>query len=172
VFAIDRLHIFGKFLGRTSAMARTVHNDKLDTRSARAVLAANKSGYWVSIIRGFAVGYRKGPKGAVWLARMIDDRGRREIKLGSADDALDPDGERVLNYAQAQAKAREWYAALSAETRIGPYTVNRCVDDYVSDYESRSGKALDRMEITIDAFIRPAFGDRDVNSLTAAMLRQ
>ena len=78
-------------------MARTVRNAKLDTRSARARLQAKKSGYWVPIARGFALGYRKGPKGSVWLARSIDGTGRRETTLGAADDAHDPDGERVLD---------------------------------------------------------------------------
>ena len=58
------------------------------------------------IARGFALGYRKGPKGSAWLARLIDSKGR-EAALGSADDALDADDERILDYAQAQAKARK-----------------------------------------------------------------
>jgi hypothetical protein len=99
---------------RISAMARTVRNAKLDTRSARAKLSAKKSGYWVPIARGFALGYRRGPKGRVWLVRLIDSNGRREATLGPADDALDPDGERILDYGQAQAKARNWLASLDA----------------------------------------------------------
>ena len=47
------------------AMARTIRNAKLDTRSARAKLPAQKSAYWVSISRGFTVGYRKGAKGCL-----------------------------------------------------------------------------------------------------------
>src|SRR5271166_2047497 len=69
-------------------MARTVRNAKLDTRSARAKLPGKKSGYWVPITRGFALGYRKGPKGSVWLARLIDGKCRREAALGPAHAAL------------------------------------------------------------------------------------
>ena len=72
-------------------MARTVRNAKLDTRSARARLPAKKSGYWVPVARGFALGYRRGPKGSVWwLARLIDGKGRREAALGHADDGSSP----------------------------------------------------------------------------------
>jgi hypothetical protein len=106
-------HLFGKFLGRAN-LARTVRNAKLDTRSARARLSAKKSGYWVPISRGFALGYRKGPKGSVWLARLIDSKGRREVTLGAADDVLDADGERILDYAQAQARSRDWLASLNS----------------------------------------------------------
>jgi len=153
-------------------MARTVRNAKLDTRSARAKLTVKKSGFWVPIARGFAVGYRKGPKGGVWLARLIDREGRRETTLGPADDSLDADGERILDYAQAQAKARDWLASLDGEAKAGPYTVDRCLDDYIADYKRRGGKALDRLEVTVDAFIRPQLGAFEVKALTSAMIRQ
>lgn len=81
-------------------MARTVRNAKIDSRSARAKLAAQKSAYWISISRGFAVGYRKGAKGGMWLAKTVDGAYRRETTIGPADDALDADGEHVLDYAQ------------------------------------------------------------------------
>jgi integrase len=153
-------------------MARTVRNAKLDTRSARAKLPPKKSGYWVPIARGFALGYRKGPKGSVWLARLIDGKGRQETTLGPADDALDADGERILDYAQAQAQARGWLASLDAEAKAGPYTVNSCLDDYIADYTRRGGKALDRLEVTANAFIRPQLGGLEIEALSAALIRQ
>ncbi len=152
-------------------MARTVRNAKLDTRSARAKLPANKSGYWVPITRGFAVGYRKGPKGGVWLARLIEPGRRHETTLGPADDALDADGVRILDYPQAQAEARAWVAALDADEAAGPYTVDRCLDDYIADYKRRGGKALDRLENAAAALIRPPLGGCEIGELTAGMLR-
>lgn len=153
-------------------MARTVRNSKLDTRSARAKLAATKSGYWVPIARGFALGYRKGAKGSAWLARLIDGEGRHETTLGPADDALDADGARILDYAQAQAKARGWLTSLDAKGKTGPYTINLCLDDYIADYKRRGGKALDRLDITAAAFIRPQLGAHEVDRLTAARVRE
>jgi integrase len=152
-------------------MARTIRSAKLDTRSARAKLAATKSGYWVPIARGFAVGYRKGPKGGVWLTRLIDGKGRHETTLGPADDALDADGERILDYAQAQAKARGWLTSLDAAGKVDPYTIHRCIDDYIADYKRRGGKALDRLEITAAAFIRRQLGAHEIDRLSAAMVR-
>jgi integrase len=151
-------------------MARTIGNRKLDTRNARKDLSIKKSGYWVPIVRGFAFGYRKGPKGGVWVARRIDDKGRSETTLGPTDDFLDADGDRILDYAQAQAKARDWLATLDAATKDGPYTVNRCLDDYIADYRRRGGKALDRVKITTDAFIRPQLGGLDIDAVTAKVL--
>jgi hypothetical protein len=139
---------------------------------ACAKLPAKKFGYWVPIARGFALGYSKGPTGSVWLARLIDSKGYRETTPGPADDALDADGERILDYAQAQAKARNWLASLDVEARAGPSTVNGCLDDHIVDYKRRGGKALDRLEISANAFIRPQFGANEVGDLTATVNRQ
>ena len=123
--------------------------------------------------RGFALGYRKGPKGAVWLARLKERDRRQEVTLGFADDALDPDGIRTLDYAQAQAKARDWLAAVDAEKTevVAPYTVATCLDDYFADYQRRGGKALRTTEIAADAFIRPALDKTLVNELTTQRIR-
>jgi hypothetical protein len=154
-------------------VARTVRNSKLDSRSARAKLPPRKSGYWIPLQRGFALGYRKGSKGAVWLARLKERDRRHEVTLGSADDALDPDGERTLNYAQAQAKARNWLAALDAAHKeiSGPYTVAACLDDYLADYQRRGGKALRTTEIATNALIRPDLGETLVNDLSTQRIR-
>jgi hypothetical protein len=48
----------------------TVRNPKLDTRSARAKLVMRDSLYWVPLAPGCALGYRKGPKGGVWVAKI------------------------------------------------------------------------------------------------------
>ncbi len=106
------------------------------------------------------------------MGRLIDNKGRREVTLGSADDALDADGQRILNYGQAQARSREWLASLNTTAKTGPYTVNRCLDDYIADYRRRGGKALDRLEFSVEAFIRPQLGSYEVVALTAKTIQQ
>ena len=90
-------------------MARTVRNSKLDSRSARSRLPVSKTVHWVAIDRGKAVGYRKGAKGGVWIAKLVRSDGRKEIALGGADDVLDANGKTILTYSQAQEKARAWF---------------------------------------------------------------
>src|SRR3954454_7210802 len=105
-------------------MARTVRNQKLDSRSARAKLGMRDSPYWVSLAPGCTLGYRKGPKGGVWLAKIVRKGLRQQTTLGPADDALDPDGVLAVNYAQAQVKARDWFATVTRPGEpAGPYTV-------------------------------------------------
>ena len=114
----------------------------------------------------------QGTKGQCLAREAIDGKGQCETALGSADDALDADGERILDYAQAQAKARSWLASLDAEGKAAPYTMNRCLDDYIAGYKRRGGKSLDRLEITAEGFVRPQLGAHEVEGLTAAMVRE
>src|SRR3954451_17325634 len=106
-------------------MARIIRSPKLGSRSARSELAIRDSIYWVPLAPGCALGYRKGPKGGVWIAKLAKDGLRTHKTLGAADDALDPDGVLAISYADAQTRAREWFAAVTMPARpaIAPYTV-------------------------------------------------
>lgn len=47
-----------------------------------------------------SIGYRKGHRGGVWLARKLVGRKCRKHTLDKTDDFADPDGLEVLNYQQ------------------------------------------------------------------------
>jgi integrase len=154
-------------------MARTVRNPKLDTRSARAKLPMRDSPYWVSLAPGCALGYRKGPKGGVWLAKIVRDETRQQKTLGPADDALDPDGVLAVSYAQAQTKARDWFSnVVRPEKTTGPYSVRDAVTDYLDWFRAAGRKSIKETEASVNAFILPQFGDDDVLSLTPTRLRK
>jgi integrase len=154
-------------------MARTVRNPKLDTRSARAKLSMRDSLYWVSLAPGCALGYRKGPKGGVWVAKIVRDGLRRHLTLGPADDALDPDGVLAMSSAQAQTKAREWFATVIKPVQtIGPYTVRDAVADYLDWFRATGKKSIKETEASVGAFILPQLGEVEVGSLTASRLRK
>jgi hypothetical protein len=154
-------------------MARTVRNPKLDTRSARAKLPMRDSPYWVSLAPGCALGYRKGPKGGVWLAKIVRDGLRQQTTLGPADDAFDPDGVLAIGYAQAQGKARDWFAVVTKPgNSIGPYSVREAVTDYLDWFRATGRKSVKETEASVHAFILPQLGDDDVLSVTSARLRK
>ena len=158
-------------------MARTVRDMRLDTRSARLKLAPRREPYWRSISQGLAVGYRRGKKGGTWIAKhYTPDTGRRFNSLGTADDIVDADGANVLDFTQAQEKAREWFAQVAredvGEKPAGPYTVRRAIEEYLDDYKVRSGLGLQAMEYAINAHILPELGDVDAAKLTAERLRK
>src|SRR5262249_46767325 len=145
---------------------------KIDTPSARARLPMQRSVYWVSLLPGCAFGYRKGPKGGVWVAKFVRGKVRKEKTLGPADDVIAADGKLALSYAQAQELARTWFPRADKEPAgkdetDGPYTVAAAIDDYLADYRRRGGKAARNTEIVVEAFIRPRLGDKPVSELTA-----
>jgi integrase len=154
-------------------MARTVRNPKLDTRSARAKLAMRHMPYWVSLAPGCTLGYRKGLKGGVWLAKLVRDPLRQQTTLGPADDALDPDGVLAISYADAQTRAREWFATVTKPAQpTGPYTVRDAVADYLDWFRATGRKSMNETAASVGAFILPQLGDADVLSLTPARLRK
>ncbi|WHU03658.1 site-specific integrase [Sphingomonas sp. NIBR02145] len=153
-------------------MARIVRNQRLDSRSARALLARRHAPYWHPLTRGRALGYRKGAKGGIWLAKYRTADGKREqLLLGAADDAFDGETSDVLTFAAAQAKARDWFEALDRDAgrRRPRYTVEDALDDYIANF---SGKSLDKTRYVIDRLVRPEFKNVQVSDLTTERLRE
>ncbi len=165
-------------------MPRTVNDAPLTTRAARERLAVRHQPYWRAIEAGAAIGYRKGATGGVWLVRVADPTaggGYRQAAIGRADDALKAAGNEVLDYRQAEAKARDWIARHHrvaaglepepAATPAAPYTVASAIIDYLADYAARGGKALGTTRQAIEAHILPALGTLPVGRLTRDKLR-
>lgn len=150
-------------------MARQVKNVKLDSRTARKNLKQDKNPYWARIERNAHVGYRKGSKGGYWIARIRFGDKFKMQSLGTADDMLDADGLEILDYFQAQQKAREWFEyAQKLEKGIGlaKYTVNDALDEYM-DYLETHGKSAQRAKYSIESYIRPEFGKIIASELTS-----
>ena len=157
-------------------MARTVRDMRLDTRSARLKLKPRREPYWRSISQGLAIGYRRGKKGGTWIAKhYTPGTGRRFNSIGTANDVADADGINVLDFTQAQEKARKWFAQLAREDAgekpAGPYTVRKAIEEYLDDYKIRSGRALQAMEYAINAHILPELGNEDAAKLTTKRIK-
>ena len=160
-------------------MARTVRNPKIDTRTARARLFERREPYWTVISEGCALGYRRGAKGGTWIARFRGENGRQHYEaLGAADDTRDPDGLTVFSFPQAQARACDWFKVKATEQAGDfipldrPYTVADAVEDYLADYHRRSGKATDRAEAAVRAWILPDIGSIPLSKLTKRRIQE
>jgi integrase len=171
-------YIFRTIAKEGYLMARTVRNRKIDTRSARARLFQRREPYWTVISEGCALGYRHGAKGGTWIARFRGENGRQHYEaLGAADDARDPDGLTVFSFPQAQARARDWFKVKATEQAGDfipldrPYTVADAMADYLADYNRRSGKAADRVEAAVGAWILPELGGIPLSKLTRRRLQ-
>ncbi len=156
-------------------MARQVKDTRLDTRTRRGVLKMRHEPYWRSLDQGAHLGYRKGKLGGMWIARWRTPKNvYRKEALGKADDKADADGIEILNFWQAQDKAREFFATAAAKAAgkgHGAYTVRQAVKDYLADYKTRSGKALQSMQLSINAHVLPKFGDLKVSDLSDSDIR-
>jgi integrase len=156
-------------------MARRIKDTTLDSKESRRKLAPRGKPYYRSIERGLHLGYRRLRGGAgTWVARYYVGEQSYEVEsLGIADDVSDGDGEAVLDWWRAQAKARERMVerAHSAAGKAGPLTVAAAMDFYLDFLEANRKSAADA-KYWDQAFIRPRLGDIEVSALTADRLRQ
>jgi integrase len=156
-------------------MARKVKDSNLDSPDARRKLKPRDQLYVRSIDRGLHLGYRR-PKTmpGTWWARHYLGNGKYEPELlGIANDASDADGLKILDFWQAQTKAREGMAqrVRDAFGATGPLTVNQALDLY---FESKEGEGRDTTDARCraDLHIVPAIGERECASLTTADFRE
>jgi integrase len=156
-------------------MARASRHSALETRTGRDKLKAAHEPYWVAIGQGLYLGYRKNIKGSTWFVRCyIQNKKYIKQKLGKADDYQDANGIDVLNYFQAQERARH-FANEQAHTAVGkkatPITVKEAMEHYLKWFKAHR-KSYDRTEHAINIDIIPALGDIPVKNLTSLKLRE
>lgn len=154
-------------------MSRTVRDARLETRAARERLSASRKPRYRTLIPGqLHLGYRKRRAGApgLWTVRQYVGQdaagaGRyREATLGRADDYEEADGDVVLTYAQAQARALN----RPGEVR-GPLTVADAAAAYLAARRANrqpTGDAESRYRLHIAG----PLGDRLVEELTTEQL--
>jgi len=157
-------------------MARTIQSKELDSRTAREKLEPTHEPYWVSIGRTLHFGYRKGKgkNGGSWIARLYKDGKYKKIKLGKADDIQDANNESVLDYFQAQEKARAFAVEAERhplEVTNKPTTVEEATNEYLEWYQT-DGKALNRTKNTIETHITPKLGNLKLTALTTPIIRK
>jgi integrase len=162
--------------GRIIALARTIRDTNLDTRSARSRLKARSKPYYKSVEPGHLhLGYRKPLAGAgKWLARhYVGDQAYELETLAVADDYSDADGVAILNYRQALAKARERMVARAhhAAGKHGPLTVRDAVEAHLEFMDAHRKSGYDARR-RAEAFILPTLGDIEVQALTTEQLRK
>ena len=155
-------------------MARSVRAP-VEARSRRLRLEARKRPYWVVLERGLAVGYHRplgGGAGMWWVRAAVPGKAGypyKEAALAHADDHVDADGAKVLDWAQAQAAARAWAAK---QTGAGPLSVTKACERYVADLRARKGaQAAKGAEQKIKKHVKRVLGAKLVADLTADDVR-
>ncbi len=162
-------------------MARTLKDAILDTRTARTRLTPRGKPYYRVIEEGLHLGYRRprGRKGkpavsGKWVLRRYEGGQAYVLEsIGIADDFDDADGHAILNFSQAQNKARERFKQRARDEAgiTGPLTVAEAIKDYLDDLEHR-GKTTEDAKCRVNAFIIPKLGDVQVSKLTSKRLKE
>jgi len=157
-------------------MARKVRASGLETRTARLKRAIAKKPEFVRIAPGVSLGYRRNATAGTWVARVADGRGGNWTKgIGTADDHDEADGDTVLDYWQAQDRAKQ--VARSGKDLAIPTpqavetatTLRTALDRYEADLRTRGGDVGNAVRVRrhlIDAML-----DRPVNELSLNALR-
>lgn len=157
--------------GRKWPLPRPLKDARLDTRAARRRLKPRREPYWRSMREGMAIGYRhfKG-EGGSWIARHYTPATGRTYKaLGAADDTRDADSVTILDFAQAQEKAREWFGNIAAPS--GGLTVAAGAAAYL-DYVKAEKKSWHSHNAKIRRHVLPELGTIRIADLTKERLDQ
>ena len=150
-------------------MPRAVKDAKLDSRTAREKLAPRGKPYWRALDHELHVGYRKSAQFGRWVARRyLGNQQYLTATIGTADDNTEADGVAVLDWWQAQAKARDWRAgaeraAAGIEEPDAPITVADVVREYL-DWTAKHRRPTTAREWSYmaKAHILPALGKLEV----------
>lgn len=151
-------------------MARLRREARLESRDARLKLTPRREPYWRRLESSVALGYRRlADTSGTWIVRRYVDSKYRHDRLGSADDY-----DEGMTYGEAQrlalSQADSAAAVKAAGGRTG-YTVNDALDDYLAWYAVHR-KGLDQTRSAANAHLRPAWGERRLDTLTSIELRK
>jgi len=157
-------------------MARKLQDAQLNNRTSREKLNVRKKPYFRFIDKGCHLGYYKGTLGGTWIARYFNKSGRyEEVKIGVADDKRDADGIKVFSFSQARAKTEAWFTEQMLREEglnsTGVYTVSDALNDYLSNYLQRGGKAIRDVKSRISSLIFPYLGEVHAQKLKTQQIR-
>jgi hypothetical protein len=120
-------------------MPRSVRNSKLETRTARLKLSIARKPVFIRIGPSLSLGYRRNKTEGTWVLRVADGKGGAVTRaIGAADDFSEPDGASVLDFWQAQEKAKSVARGSDGTEIAKPLTVRRAADVYLSVLEAKN----------------------------------
>ena len=152
-------------------MARHPRSSTLETRTNRLKLPVQRKPHcFTTIAPGVALAYRRGKDRNAWVVRASDGNGGNWLKNlpGIPDDFEDANGESVLDFWQAQDKARA--LARGTEDSGKPITVAEALGDYESDLKGRDG--LTGNVSRVRHHLPPSLASKPVSLLTARELKR
>ena len=152
-------------------MARKIRSHALENRTQRLKLPVAKKPLFVRIGSGVSLGYRRNQTIGTWVLRVADGRGgARTAAIGSADDHDDADGQRFLNYWQAQDRAKIAARGDGEVPGPQPLKVRVAAETYLQWLTAKNVRTAADTKGRLEKHFLPRFGDRLISSLTKSNL--
>ncbi len=123
-------------------MPRNIRFFDLETRSTRLKLPVAKKPIFVRVGPGVGLGYRRNRTAGSWVGRFADGKGanRTEV-IGLADDYENANGNRILDFWQAQERVRALARGADGPVLGRPIRVGEALEAYEADLRTRGGDA-------------------------------
>ena len=174
--ALDRSHL-PPYTGHKldtdgkQAMARKVRNSVLETRSNRLKLPVAKKPVFVRIGPGLSLGYRRNQTAGTWVLRIANGHGgSRTAAIGFADDHDDANGQRFLDFWQAQEQAKIAARRQAGAPGAEPLTVCLAAETYLDWLTAKNPRTAADTRGRLNRHFLPHFGEGRITRLTKTML--
>jgi integrase len=152
-------------------MARSVRKAGIETRTARLKLPVARKPVFIRIGPGLSLGYRRNQVAGTWVLRVADGRGGAKTKaIGTADDYENSNGATVLDYWQAQVRAKSVARNSDGSGSGKPLTVRRAAAVYLATLEAKNPRTARDTRGRLNLHFLGKFGDELVTSLNKAKL--
>jgi hypothetical protein len=152
-------------------MARKIRNSVLENRTQRLRLPIAKKPVFVRIGLGISIGYRRNQTAGTWVLRVADGRGgARTAAVGFADDHDDADGQKCLDYWQAQDRAKAAARRINGVPGSQPPTVRAAAETYLLWLTAKNPRTAADTRGRLEKHFLPTFGVCLVGSLTKSIL--
>src|ERR1700689_1897518 len=155
----------------TKSMARSVRKAGLETRTACLKLPVARKPVFIRIGPGLSLGYRRNQIAGTWVLRIADGKGGATTRaIGAADDFEEANGATLLDYWQAQGKAKSVARGSGGSEIAKPLTVRRAAEVYLTVLEAKNPRTARDTRGRLNLRFLPKFGDGLVASLTKSKL--
>jgi integrase len=143
----------------------------LETRTARLKLPVARKPVFIRIGPGLSLGYRRNQIAGTWVLRIADGKGGATTRaIGTADDFEEANGATLLDYWQAQGKAKSVARGSDGSDPAKPLTVRRAAEVYLPVLEAKNPRTARDTRGRLNLHFLAEFGDELVTSLTKSKL--
>ena len=126
---------------------------------------------FIRIAPGLSLGYRRNQIAGTWVLRIADGKGGATTRaIGAADDFDDANGATVLDFWQAQEKAKSVARGSDGFEIAKPLTVRRAAEVYLPVLAAKNPRTARDTRGRLNLHFLPKFGDDLVASLTKSKL--